>query len=142
MTNEMILERKSSLVMPTHYVELDMEEISYVEGGDYYISNSACSTIVGLVCGGLYFGGVGLATAIMCGFVTKAAIYGLFSSIISTITAVNVILGGLLAAIGSFVLEVFVNMCIAAGSGKRVVIETLKIWKWDTHIPSGVGVCN
>ena len=29
----MVLERKSNLVMPSHYVELDREEMSYVEGG-------------------------------------------------------------------------------------------------------------
>ncbi len=33
MTNEMVLDRKSNLVMPTHYVELDREEMSYVDGG-------------------------------------------------------------------------------------------------------------
>lgn len=33
MTNEMVLERTSNLVMPSHYVELDKEEMSYVNGG-------------------------------------------------------------------------------------------------------------
>lgn len=141
MTNVLSLNKASNLVMPKHYIELDREEMIYIDGGDYYISNNACSTIVGIVCGGLYFGGVGLATAIMCGFVTKAAISGLFASIVSTVTAVNVVLGGLLAVIGEFVLEVFVNMCIAVGRGESVVIETLKIWKWDTGIPMGVGTC-
>lgn len=33
MTNEMVLERTSNLVMPSHYVEIDREEMSYVDGG-------------------------------------------------------------------------------------------------------------
>ena len=33
MTNEMVLERTSNLVMPLHYVELDRDEMSYVDGG-------------------------------------------------------------------------------------------------------------
>lgn len=33
MTNELVLERRSNLVMPTHYVELDEEEMCYVTGG-------------------------------------------------------------------------------------------------------------
>ena len=35
MTNEMVLERKSNLVMPLNYIELDSEEMMYVEGGVY-----------------------------------------------------------------------------------------------------------
>jgi len=141
MTNNLVVSKRSNLVMPTHYVELTDEEMSYVDGGDYYISNNVCSTVVGVVCGGAYFGGVGLATAIMCGFVSKATIYGLVNNIISTLSAVNVILAGLLAAIGKFVVDVFVNMCIATSTGERVIIETLKIWKWDTGIPMSVGTC-
>ena len=34
MTNEMVLQRTSNLVMPTHYIELDCEEMSYVYGGE------------------------------------------------------------------------------------------------------------
>ena len=33
MTNEMVLNRTSSLVMPSYYVELDRDEMAYVEGG-------------------------------------------------------------------------------------------------------------
>ena len=54
MTNELVLERTSNLVMPTHYVELDMDEMSYVIGG---ISTSAVAAIidVGLfaICGAI-----------------------------------------------------------------------------------------
>lgn len=40
MTNEMILDRTSSLVMPQHYVELDRDEMSYVDGGIYVSYNT------------------------------------------------------------------------------------------------------
>lgn len=33
MTNAAVLNKASNLVMPTHYVELDRDEMSYVEGG-------------------------------------------------------------------------------------------------------------
>lgn len=38
MTNNTVLSNVSNLVMPTHYVELDNDEMSYVDGG-FYISN-------------------------------------------------------------------------------------------------------
>ena len=33
---EEVFEKRSNLVMPTHYVELDSEEMSYVEGGGWF----------------------------------------------------------------------------------------------------------
>lgn len=57
MTNTLALERRSNLVMPTHYVELDDEEMAYVDGG---ISTSAVAAIidVGLfaICGAINLG--------------------------------------------------------------------------------------
>lgn len=50
--------------MPTHYVELDSEEMSYIEGGDYYINNNTCNAIMGTAFAGKYIDGVTLATAI------------------------------------------------------------------------------
>lgn len=50
--------------MPTHYVELDSEEMSYIEGGDYYINNNTCNAIMGTAFAGIYIDGVTLATAI------------------------------------------------------------------------------
>lgn len=35
MTNAAVLNKTSNLVMPMHYVELDMDEMSYVEGGAF-----------------------------------------------------------------------------------------------------------
>ncbi len=48
MTNEMVLERKSNLVMPTHYVELDEEEMSYVKGGAFWWVCDALSIGIGI----------------------------------------------------------------------------------------------
>lgn len=36
MMSEMVLDRTSNLVMPVHYVELDREEVSYVDGGGFW----------------------------------------------------------------------------------------------------------
>ena len=54
---EAILEKRSNLVMPTHYVELDSEEMSYVDGG-LATSALACMIDVGLilVCGAINAG--------------------------------------------------------------------------------------
>ena len=130
--------RKSNLVVPEGFVELDREEMTYVDGGDYYIDNSMCTNIIGVVFAGIYVGGVTLAAAIMCGMVTKAALSGMVYSLIGHITSINVFLGGLLAVIGKFAVEVLFNMTIASFSGKGVSLETIKIWGWDTGIPVGV----
>ncbi len=51
MTNEMVLERKSNLVMPSHYVELDREEMAYVDGGKitYYYDWDGVLSCISLV---------------------------------------------------------------------------------------------
>lgn len=45
MTHEMVLKRTSSLVMPRHYIELDSDEMSYVEGG-FYLDNTAVNNVM------------------------------------------------------------------------------------------------
>ena len=45
MTNVLSLNKKSNLVMPSHYVELDKEEMSYVEGG-FYLDNTTVNNIM------------------------------------------------------------------------------------------------
>ena len=44
MTN--VIERKSNLVMPVHYAELDSEEMSYVEGGFYISNQQICQVLM------------------------------------------------------------------------------------------------
>lgn len=53
MTNEMVLERTSNLVMPSNCVELDMDEVAYVDGGAWWV-------VVGWICQGI---GLGLGIA-------------------------------------------------------------------------------
>lgn len=48
MENVMTIERKSNLIMPTHYVELDKDEMSYVDGG-IYLNNGFCCAITGIL---------------------------------------------------------------------------------------------
>ena len=55
MTN--VIERRSDLVMPTHYVELDNEEMSYVEGGGWFADT--CKW------GGAILGGLGLVASLV-----------------------------------------------------------------------------
>lgn len=50
MTNEMVLERTSNLVMPSHYVELDMEEMSYVDGGAWWKWLGIGLIVLGAIC--------------------------------------------------------------------------------------------
>ena len=137
---EEVFQKRSNLVMPKHYVELDSEEMSYIEGGDYYINNNTCNAIMGTAFAGIYIGGVTLATAIACGVVTKATISGMIYGIMASVSAVNLALGGLLATIGKFALEVIFSIALASCQGRGVNIETLKIWKVDTRIPMGVAV--
>lgn len=50
MMSEMVLERTSNLVMPSHYVELDNDEMSYVDGGGLFgkIWGTICTAVVGV----------------------------------------------------------------------------------------------
>ena len=52
---EEVFEKRSNLVMPTHYVELDSEEMSYVDGGWF---TDVCKW------GGAILGGLGLVSSL------------------------------------------------------------------------------
>jgi len=88
----------------------------------------------------LYVGGIGLATAIYCGIISKAAISAMFYNLVAKVSAINLVVGGLLAVIGKFALEVVINMAIASFSNEDVILNTTKIWGWDTGIPYSVGL--
>lgn len=81
MTNEMVLDRTSNLVMPSHYVELDSDEMSYVEGG-IYISYSTMQSAV------LAFGKNG-------------------ADVPGTITAYSAAFGGVAAMFSTYVSAIF-----------------------------------
>lgn len=63
MMSEMVLERTSNLVMPTHYVELDMDEMSYVDGGGLF------GKIFGTI--GLVLVGIGTIVGGICAIVAE-----------------------------------------------------------------------
>lgn len=89
MTNAAVLNKTSNLVMPMHYVELDKEEMSYVEGG-LYIGQEVVDSIVFAIS----------ATTLQYGIpVVAAAIKGVGSLLFSTLHAIPVI-GSFLAFLG------------------------------------------
>lgn len=85
MTNEMVLEKKSSLVMPTYYVELDRDEMCYVEGGatQTYTGNDAILQITMMVGAGIQF----LSTAITLFKATIASAATVAGAALAVITA-------------------------------------------------------
>lgn len=56
MTNAAVLNKTSNLVMPSHYVELDMDEMSYVEGGVFLginLSAAQCTQFCTMAASGI-----------------------------------------------------------------------------------------
>lgn len=81
MTNEIVLERASNLVLPSHYVELDKEEMSYVDGGLF-----------------------GKIFATIClGIVAVASLVGAVASLCGENNTVNTIVGvcGIIVSVGT-----------------------------------------
>ncbi|GAB6520491.1 hypothetical protein [Bacillus cereus] len=80
----------SNLVLPANYVEVENEEMEYVDGG-VYISNKTLQ--------GIIFSGVGAATG--AGITVAAiqgSIYAIAASISAAVPGLGWITGGLLAA--------------------------------------------
>ncbi|MED3180485.1 hypothetical protein [Bacillus thuringiensis] len=78
----------SNLVLPSNYVEIENEEMEYVDGG-YYISNS---TLKGIV-----FSGVGATTGVSV-VAIEAGIYGIAAAMASAVPALGWVTGAVLAA--------------------------------------------
>ena len=115
MTNEMVLERKSNLVMPSHYVELDRDEMTYVEGGGRFTVTVSCTA------GGLVSG---LTSGVITGFLT-----GFFSGLGTKFGKYGGVIGALIgAAVGALLgaaVSTYVNK-ILAGGGSSVTL--ISIW--------------
>lgn len=66
MTKETIFERTSNLIMPSHCVELDSDEMSYVDGGNFFVgvslSASFCIALAQYVPMAAKTGGIGIGT--------------------------------------------------------------------------------
>ena len=115
MTNEMVLKKKSNLVMPSHYVELDREEMMYVEGGGRFTVTVSC-TAGGLVSG--FTSGVitGFLTGFFSGLGTKFGKYG---------GVIGALIGAAVGALLGAAVSTYVNK-ILAGGGSSVTL--ISIW--------------
>lgn len=76
MTNAMVLERTSSLVMPTHYVELDSEEMSYVTGGEVISLSQLYSDQALLLANGIVWSANAVAASAAAGLACGIPIFG------------------------------------------------------------------
>lgn len=121
--NELILNKTSNLVMPTNYIELDNEEISYVDGGGSYSFKIRISaeTVGSLI-------GAGIAT-----FIATCALKAMAESakyawaagawgflIIAAAGVVGGIIGGI---IGNLIEDAF-----KAGKGVEMNVKLASSW--------------
>ena len=123
--------------MPTSCVELDSEEMSYVDGGDYYWSKQVCYNILNVAGIIGYFGSV---AAIMMGgtalYYSICAFMGFATAALSAnpLTApIGLTIAGLLIKSGGE----FVTCLVFGAFNNGMTINTLKIWRLDIGIPIG-----
>jgi len=83
MSNEIVMERKSNLVLPEGFVSMDEEEMMYIDGGEYVISSGTCESILSAFMGIGWFVFVGYSIA--CAIVGATAVIGAISAVISAI---------------------------------------------------------
>ncbi|MGE1026944.1 hypothetical protein ACQGS6_23725 [Bacillus sp. GMs2/2] len=99
----------SNLVLPSNYVEIENEEMEYVDGG-YYISNS---TLKGIV-----FSGVGASAGVSVAAI-EAGIYGIAASLASAVPALGWVTGAVLAA-NATNFAITATRAIASGKGMDI----------------------
>ncbi len=129
MTNTMVLERQNTLIMPSNYEELNREEMTYVDGGSVYISNSTLVSVCQVVFGCIAFNPIGTVLAaigiskaytMLCAGVTKiAAKIGIFSKILGVAFAIMGIMT---------IKDVGLVMIDALLQGKGVEIKVKTTW--------------
>ncbi|MCM1367577.1 MAG: hypothetical protein NC184_02040 [Roseburia sp.] len=114
MTNTNVMKRASGLVMPTHYVELDADEMSYVDGGDFFVginlSASFCGALASYVPMSMKTGGVGL---------------GSFFSVAMSIPQVNAVVAPILAGVKAGLAAIPIIGWIAIGVLAAATITVL-----------------
>ena len=143
MTSEMVLERKSNLVMPKHYVELDQEEMSYVDGGlfiGFSASKESCVSLFNFVSGSVAkraFAGTSLLSILVGAKKASfpavynsvvgllGAAWGKFSSLFTAGGPVGWIVGGVIAVAGLTAISYLAGMivCGAMGYGFKIGLE-------------------
>lgn len=124
--------KMSNLVLPQGFVEMDREEMMYVEGGKALtISNQACCAILGAVSFGAFAGAVSLGFLVTSGIITTSAIATkvlvAFSSIMSSIGPVGYAILGVVGAYLIFnqdnVFALCANIAKAAIYGGKVRVS-------------------
>jgi hypothetical protein len=149
MTDVLVMKR-SSLVLPNGFVEIDREEMSYVEGGTLYLPNWFCGTLVALA-GATVLLGTGYMIASgssAIAFVAACGIQALGPAILKAIFAVGASLGPVgvaisiaVAALGSTYvalnksafLELGYNVVLAAVNGCGVGIN-FGFFKFSSYV--------
>ena len=122
MTNEMVLEKKSSLVMPTHYVELDRDEMSYVDGGKASCygtfsstDNTGANWLASEATGWFAAGGIWVGNALLC---AAAAV----------VTSPSVV-GGIILGIAGVLCGLFGGIFISLGQSAANALEDAKYFQ-------------
>ena len=106
-----VVEKRSNLVMPTHYVELDSEEMSYVDAGGRIKITVSC-TLGGFAWGMMAGSVTGFISGFFAGFASKI---GAMGGIVGTIA------GGVIGGIAGLVVSSFVNKLLYGGSGAKSI---------------------
>lgn len=121
----MIGTQVKNLVMPTHCVELDNDEMSYVEGGRIVTVNlNIYMTLGGFVSG--------FSSGAITGAITAACV-SLFAS-------VGHIVGAILGAVAGFIIASAVNSALSAGGwSSRITLINKSFRMW---IPFARGTYN
>ena len=87
---EMVAKR-SSLVLPNEFVELDREEMTYVEGGAVYTTTytnlDGICMLAGIIGGGIWTAVKGFATAAVTGVSVIGAIIGAVMAVAGIVSA-------------------------------------------------------
>jgi hypothetical protein len=128
--------KRSNLVLPTSGYELDREEMSYVEGGDFFVginmSASLCYSISSFVPMSAKTGGIGMGTlfSIAMGIPQVSAIVTPIISSVSTALASIPVVGWI--AIIAF------GLGVAAALGAAIVAGNMgKGYKFGVNVKTG-----
>ncbi|MCM1367580.1 MAG: Blp family class II bacteriocin [Roseburia sp.] len=116
MTDNAVLNHVSNLVMPTHYVELDSDEMSYVDGGWIVTVNLH-----------LYISMGGLISGLASGFITGA----ITAACVSMFASVGHVVGAVLGAVAGLIISSVINSAINAGGGTSSITllrKSFKMW--------------
>ena len=125
MTNVAVLNKTSNLVMPSHYVELDREEMSYVEGG------------LSLSSEGLYLSYDDIMVFSVVAGTNMYALATIMSAATAWIcsTGIGAVLWGLFS-VSSCYIAIQALSAFSQGKGLMISVEFAKIW--FLSIPCGL----